>query len=162
MKYSELITRGAMGYVSLSYEQATGTTAPSLADDDYIPLTFNTERAENLDGYSLSGSQQITLPRGTYIGYMLLGSYSTNQFSGGLAVVGTGDPSSALFYGSSAIEEGYVTSGAQTIHVAHFRLTEETIIEAFICARESGTMTRTVNATGLVEIRYTLTLVKVL
>ena len=161
IKYSELMMQGVMGYVSLSFEHSQGTTAPALTYDHYQPLSFNTVRAENLDGYSLSGDQQITLPRGMYIAYICLGSYSTRYFSGGLAVVGTGDPTESLVYGSNSLEEGYVTSGAQTFNVQHFNLDEETVIEMFISCNESGTMTRNVNYGSLSEIRYTLTIIKV-
>ena len=154
--------QGIMGYVSLSYEQSQGTTSPSLADDDYIPLTFNTERAENMDGYSLSGNQQITLPRGTYIAYMCLGSYDTNMYSGGLAIaVDTGDPTVIPVYSTNSLEEGYTKSGSQIFHAEHFILTEETVLEMFLATREAGTMTRNVNYGGLLEIRYTLTIIKV-
>lgn len=163
LKFSELIMQGTMGYVALAYYQTTGGTSPSLALDDYIPLTFNSEIEENMEGYSLSGNQQITLRRGTYMAYMCLGSYSTQYFSGGLAIVpGSGDPDESLVYSSNALEEGYTKSGAQTLHIQHFRLDEETIIEMFISTSEAGTMTRNVSSNSLNEYRYFLTLVRMM
>ena len=161
IKYSEIIAQEQVGYVSLSYEQSQGTTSPSVASDDYIPLSFNTERAENMPGYSLSGDQQITLPKGTYIAYIVMGSYSTTYYACGLAVaVETGDPTNILAYSTNSLEEGYTVSGSQIFHMEPFILTEESVLELFLAADASGTMTRNANASGLNEIRYTLTIVR--
>jgi hypothetical protein len=164
MKYSDLIPKGDVDYLSLSWQTTSGSNLGGWAGSSYKIVPWTNIRAQSAGAeawYDTVGDTQIVLPAGSYFCSYNYGCYK--MYSNTLYLWDVSDEV-VIAEGQGSLNEGYAKSGAQGATRNVFILTEETTVEARWWStnpNNGGYVPRVVSAYSLPEIAATLTIVKV-